>query len=191
MKKIYLDWNVINHIEESPQLYDYIRQNQVHFVFVYSPAHFSDLMKSYTEDGSNKYFEKDLQRLETVCETHLIRHCDKKIDIHCCPPREFLEKEGKNYPVSKYLLHFNELKKSMKIGELDKNSVTEKISATASDGKKYLTSFYSLDAIISVGYRVSSARATKFRQWATRILNEYMHTTNQRITPLPSQNPPI
>lgn len=58
--------------------------------------------------------------------------------------------------------------------ELDKDSVTEKISATASDGKKYLTTFYSLDAIISVGYRVSSARATKFRQWATKILNEYI-----------------
>ena len=58
--------------------------------------------------------------------------------------------------------------------ELNKDSVTEKISATASDGKKYLTTFYSLDAIISVGYRVSSARATKFRQWATKILNEYI-----------------
>ena len=58
--------------------------------------------------------------------------------------------------------------------ELDKDSVTEKISATAADGKKYLTAFYSLDAIIAVGYRVSSARATKFRQWATKILKEYI-----------------
>jgi len=58
--------------------------------------------------------------------------------------------------------------------ELDKDSVTEKISATAADGKNYLTSFYSLDAIIAVGYRVSSARATKFRIWATKILNEYI-----------------
>lgn len=66
------------------------------------------------------------------------------------------------------------LKNIFASGELDKNSVTEKISATASDGKKYLTSFYSLDAIISVGYRVSSARATKFRQWATKTLNEYI-----------------
>lgn len=46
-------------------------------------------------------------------------------------------------------------------GELDKDSVTEKFSATASDGKNYKTQFYCLDAIISVGYRVSSARATK------------------------------
>ena len=59
-------------------------------------------------------------------------------------------------------------------GELDKNLVTEKISATATDGKKYLTQFYNLDAIISVGYRVNSAKATKFRIWATSVLKEYM-----------------
>ena len=59
-------------------------------------------------------------------------------------------------------------------GELDKDSVTEKISATASDGKNYLTQFYSLDAIISVGYRVNSVQATRFRQWATKVLNEFI-----------------
>lgn len=59
-------------------------------------------------------------------------------------------------------------------GELDKNSVTEKISATATDGKNYPTQFYNLDAIISVGYRVNSRRATSFRIWATSILKEYM-----------------
>ena len=56
------------------------------------------------------------------------------------------------------------LKNIFASGELDKNSVTEKISATASDGKNYLTQFYSLDAIIAVGYRVSSLKATRFRQ---------------------------
>ena len=66
------------------------------------------------------------------------------------------------------------LKNIFKEGELEKNSVTEKISATASDGKKYLTQFYNLDAIISVGYRVNSRRATHFRIWATGILKEYM-----------------
>lgn len=66
------------------------------------------------------------------------------------------------------------LKKIFDAGELDKESVTEKISATASDGKNYLTQFYTLDAIIAVGYRVSSAKATKFRQWATTILKEYL-----------------
>lgn len=59
-------------------------------------------------------------------------------------------------------------------GELDKDSVAEKISATASDGKNYLTQFYNLDAIISVGYRVNSLRATHFRKWSTGVLKEYM-----------------
>lgn len=53
------------------------------------------------------------------------------------------------------------LKKIFASGELDKESVTEKISATASDGKNYLTQFYNLDAIISVGYRINSVRATQ------------------------------
>lgn len=59
-------------------------------------------------------------------------------------------------------------------GELQKDAVTEKFSVTAADGKKYLTQFYSLDAIISVGYRVNSKRATHFRIWATKVLKEYM-----------------
>lgn len=66
------------------------------------------------------------------------------------------------------------LKNIFEGGELDKNSVTEKISATAADGKKYLTQFYHLDAIIAVGYRVNSLQATRFRQWATKTLNEYI-----------------
>ena len=65
------------------------------------------------------------------------------------------------------------LKKIFASGELIKDSVTEKISATASDGKNYLTQFYNLDAIISVGYRVNSIRATQFRQWATSVLSQY------------------
>ena len=66
------------------------------------------------------------------------------------------------------------LKNIFSDGELDKNSVIEKISATAADGKKYLTQFYNLDAIISVGYRVNSRKATNFRIWATSVLKEYM-----------------
>lgn len=58
--------------------------------------------------------------------------------------------------------------------ELEKKSVTEKISATASDGKSYLTQFYNLDAIISVGYRVNSTKATRFRIWATQVLKEFI-----------------
>lgn len=66
------------------------------------------------------------------------------------------------------------LKNIFASGELNKDSVTEKISATASDGKNYLTQFYSLDAIIAVGYRVNSLKATRFRQWATKVLHEYI-----------------
>ncbi|MCQ2214858.1 MAG: virulence RhuM family protein [Bacteroidales bacterium] len=66
------------------------------------------------------------------------------------------------------------LKNIFNSGELEKDLVTEKISATASDGKNYLTQFYNLDAIIAVGYRVNSLRATRFRQWATKVLNEYI-----------------
>ena len=53
--------------------------------------------------------------------------------------------------------------------ELNKDSVTEEFSATAKDGKNYRTQFYNLDAIISVGYRVNSIQATKFRIWAILI----------------------
>ena len=66
------------------------------------------------------------------------------------------------------------LKNIFETGELDKNSVTEKTSVTANDGKNYITQFYNLDAIISVGYRVNSSKATKFRIWATNILKEFI-----------------
>lgn len=65
------------------------------------------------------------------------------------------------------------LKNIFASGELKKESVTEKISATASDGKNYQTQFYNLDAIISVGYRVNSIRATQFRQWCTYVLRQF------------------
>ena len=66
------------------------------------------------------------------------------------------------------------LKNIFASSELDKDSVTEKNSATAADGKNYQTLFYNLDAIISVGYRVNSAKATQFRIWATGVLKEYI-----------------
>ena len=117
MKKIYLDWNVINHLDE--ELYDFILKNQSHFVYVYSPAHFSDLMKSYQEGDGNTFFEEDLKRLEVVCESHLMMYSDKKLNLYRCSPTEFMEKEGKDYPVSKFLLNPNLLKESMKIDGLD------------------------------------------------------------------------
>lgn len=59
-------------------------------------------------------------------------------------------------------------------GELLENSVCAKIAHTANDGKTYETLYYNLDMIISVGYRVNSKRATQFRQWASKILKEYL-----------------
>lgn len=59
-------------------------------------------------------------------------------------------------------------------GELYKNSVSEVFSHTANDGKNYNTTFYNLDALISVAYRVNSKKATRFRQWATTTLREYI-----------------
>ena len=58
-------------------------------------------------------------------------------------------------------------------GELIENRVISKMETTASDGKNYQTKYYSLDAVISVGYRVNSIRATQFRQWATSVLREF------------------
>lgn len=57
--------------------------------------------------------------------------------------------------------------------ELDKISVIRNFRTTAADGKNYNTQFYNLDAIISVGYRVNSVRATQFRQWATQVLKKF------------------
>ena len=59
-------------------------------------------------------------------------------------------------------------------GELLQETVVKEILTTSSDGKNYPTQYYNLDAIISVGYRVNSRRATQFRIWATGVLKEYM-----------------
>ena len=59
-------------------------------------------------------------------------------------------------------------------GELDKDSVVWKFRTTADDGKTYNVTYYNLDMIISLGYRIKSVIATRFRQWATKRLKEYM-----------------
>ncbi|OBX24223.1 MULTISPECIES: virulence RhuM family protein [Bizionia] len=66
------------------------------------------------------------------------------------------------------------LKNIFESNELSENSVTEVFSTTASDGKNYKVKHYNLDAIISVGYRVNSSKATQFRIWATKTLKEYI-----------------
>lgn len=65
------------------------------------------------------------------------------------------------------------LKNIFATGELDEQAVIRKFRNTAADGKNYQTQHYNLDAIISVGYRVNSVRATQFRQWATQVLREF------------------
>ena len=66
------------------------------------------------------------------------------------------------------------LKNIFESSELQQDSVCAKFAHTAEDGKIYNTQFYNLDAVISVGYRVNSLQATRFRQWTTKILNEYI-----------------
>ena len=66
------------------------------------------------------------------------------------------------------------LKNIFESSELQQDSVCAKFAHTAEDGNIYNTQFYNLDAVISVGYRVNSLQATRFRQWATKILNEYI-----------------
>ena len=66
------------------------------------------------------------------------------------------------------------LQNIFKTSELDEVAVIRKFRITATDGKNYETQFYNLDAIISVGYRVNSSRATQFRIWATGVLREYV-----------------
>ncbi len=78
-------------------------------------------------------------------------------------------------------LHINNI---FKEGELQRNSVVKEYLTTAADGKRYRTKYYSLDVIISVGYRVKSLRGTKFRQWANGVLKDYLlrgYSVNQRL----------
>jgi prophage maintenance system killer protein len=75
------------------------------------------------------------------------------------------------------------LRNIFRSGELEKNSVCAKFAHTAEDGKVYQTTFYNLDAIISVGYRVNSKRGTQFRIWATNVLRDHIqkgYSVNQR-----------
>lgn len=67
-------------------------------------------------------------------------------------------------------------------GELEEKSVVAFFATTAADGKIYQVAYYNLDMIISVGYRVKSQRGVQFRQWATKVLNNYLRGCN------PNQN---
>ena len=95
-----------------------------------------------------------------------VRYMD---DTLWMPQREIAELFGKDKStISRHM------KNIFEEGELDVDSVVAEIATTAADGKKYKVAFYSLDAIIAVGYRVNSRQATRFRQWATATLKEYI-----------------
>jgi len=83
--------------------------------------------------------------------------------------------------------HLNNI---LKEGELKKKSVSSILEHTAKDGKKYKTKFYNLDAIISVGYRVNSKRATQFRVWATKTLKDYFVKNKIKISDYASEKRP-
>lgn len=74
------------------------------------------------------------------------------------------------------------LQNIFKTEELEQEAVTQKIRVTASDRKKYNTNFYSLDAIIAVGYRVNSKEVTDFRIWATYGTNNLEECTRWKNT---------
>ncbi len=98
-----------------------------------------------------------------------------KIDVRLQEETVWLTQKGigELFNTSKQNISYH-LANIFKEGELDENSVVKEILTTAADGKNYPTKFYNLDAIISVGYRISSARATQFRIWATKTLKEYI-----------------
>ena len=79
------------------------------------------------------------------------------------------------------------LRNVFKSGELEESSVSSILEHTAADGKLYRTQFYNLDAILSVGYRVNSINATMFRQWANKVLKDYLlkgYSINRRFEQL-------
>ncbi len=98
-----------------------------------------------------------------------------KIDVRLENETVWLSQKGLGelFNTSKQNVSYH-LANIFKEGELDKNLVVKEILTTATDGKNYPTKFYNLDAIISIGYRISSARATQFRIWATNTLKEYI-----------------
>lgn len=93
MIRIYLDWNVVSSLKrpEFQEIWEYIGQHKKYLQFPYSPAHFSDLMKSYSPD--NKLFDVDLRTLEFLSEKHLIRWGKEGVEPLFGTPMEYFEGE--------------------------------------------------------------------------------------------------
>ena len=121
--------------------------------------------------------ERNLTTRDEATDFLLYTAPDGQIKVECLlhnetiwmPQKRIAELFGVGVPaISKHLSNV------FKSGELEEDSVISILETTADDGKNYKTKFYNLDAIISVGYRVNSTRATQFRIWATQLLKEYI-----------------
>jgi hypothetical protein len=121
--------------------------------------------------------ERKLTTRDEVTDFLLYTAPDGQIRVECVlhdetiwlPQKRIAELFGVGVPaISKHLANIFES------GELVEGSVISILETTAADGKNYKTKFYNLDAIISVGYRVNSSKATQFRIWATQLLKEYI-----------------
>lgn len=100
MIRIYLDWNVVSNLK-NPEFLDiklFIDKHKQYLLFPYSPAHFSDLMKSYKPD--NEYFNIDLETLEYLSEKHLVRWEMDGVKPLFCTPKEYFEGEKDNEDIS-------------------------------------------------------------------------------------------
>lgn len=102
-------------------------------------------------------------------------NCDIKVEIYMHDETVWLPQKriAELFGVDRTVIT-KHLKNIFESGELEENAVCAKIAHTAEDGKNYQTKYYNLDAILSVGYRVNSLKATQFRIWATKILKEYI-----------------
>ena len=121
--------------------------------------------------------ERNLTTQDEATDFLLYTAPDGQIKVECLlhnetiwmPQKRIAELFGVGVPaISKHLSNV------FQSGELEEDSVISILETTADDGKNYKTKFYNLDAIISVGYRVNSTRATQFRIWATQLLKEYI-----------------
>jgi hypothetical protein len=121
--------------------------------------------------------ERRLTTRDQLTDFLLYTAPDGQVKVECIlhdetiwlPQKRIAELFGVGIPaISKHIANIFES------GELDESSVISILETTAADGKNYQTKFYNLDAIISVGYRVNSSKATQFRIWATRLLKEYI-----------------
>ena len=108
-------------------------------------------------------------QLYTTPDGHVKVEVFLRDDTIWLPQKRIAELFGVGVPaISKHLANIFES------GELIEDSVISILETTAADGKNYKTKFYNLDAIISIGYRVNSSKATQFRIWATEVLREFI-----------------